>query len=368
MRSIVLWGGLLGALASAAPAAAQTAPAAPKTTEMVVRSTKVQVYSGPGPGFYATGELSVNSRVEVIGPSPKNAAFLEIKPPRGSFGWVNALYVKVRKLPDGTLTGVVEHTDDNTSSVPVLAGSEVVELKPNVEVAKLARGTQVVIVGQAKTADDGVWLPIEATPQEVRYIPSDAVRGLTQGEAPTPRPSPAPAASGVVQTGGMQSLRLQADQAYQARDYARAKQLYDDLAKQSREQGEQIYAYNQLARIVSESRTAAARPGLPAGQGGAQATALYSTQPGGGATWSGWGVLRKTTFFKDGQPLYVLENRQGGQGPLYATTAANFTLKDYVGGWICLYGAINQVNDSMIQTQCMTVSHVALPPPGAGRR
>ena len=90
-------------------------------------------------------------------------------------------------------------------------------------------------------------------------------------------------------------------------------------------------------------------------------TALYradatATLP---AQWSAWGYLRRTEI-PGVQATYALENRQG-QVLLYATTQQGFTLKDYVGRPVCLYGPISYRSDDYLRSRCMTVQHVAVP-------
>lgn len=381
MRSTLLLARWLGVLTVVSQAHAQTVPAVPTPTaqavEMVISSRKVEVRCGGSPDFYQTSELKEGDRVLVIGASDKYKGWYTIKPPAGSFSWINSNHVQKTR----GMEAVVVAGDGATPVVPVLAGSTVTDKKPNVEVAKLAKGAFVVILDKGTTAEDGtIWLPIAPAPGEVRFIPSDSVKPLAPGQAPILSTGPAPAAAG----GGLTPL-AQANQAYQARDFARAKALYEQVARESKDANEQVYCYNQLGRIVTESQTAGpARPGYPAGtltantQAG-QSTALYNTPVPGtnqqpsqalaasAAQWSGWGVLRKTAIVKDGQPLYVLENRTGNLPALYATTAPSLTLEKYNGQWICLFGTLDYINDDVVRAQRMVVSHVALPP-GTPRR
>ena len=51
----------------------------------------------------------------------------------------------------------------------------------------MARGTALVILGEAMRADDGSsWLPIQPTAREVRYIPAKAVLGSREIPVPSP--------------------------------------------------------------------------------------------------------------------------------------------------------------------------------------
>jgi hypothetical protein len=208
-------------------------------------------------------------------------------------------------------------------------------------------------------ADDGSWLPIQPTEQEVRFIPEDAVKGSPQAPAVASRVG-IPAA-----VGG--SVISQADRAFAAQDLARARQLYEEAANQTRSNAEKSYCFSQLDRIEkAQSTTVASRPAAP-GQLTGNTTALYNTQPqpanpapANGPQWSSWGRLRKTTFEVQGRPVYVLENGQG-QPLQYATTMANFTLDPYVGQPVCLWGQQSYASEGSFRNNILTVSQVALP-------
>ena len=89
MRCTLLFGVLAGLLAGSGPALAQTYPL--KATVVV---PKVEVRSGPTDKYYVTAELQQGESVTIVRPS-KEAGWLEIKPPRGSFTWINAKHVKL---------------------------------------------------------------------------------------------------------------------------------------------------------------------------------------------------------------------------------------------------------------------------------
>jgi hypothetical protein len=377
MRKLGL-GVLIGLFLAAGSASAQNVPAPPKYREVVVTAEKVEVRSGGTPTYPVTSVLNKGDRVLVVRPAQKFPGWLEIKPPSGSFSWISSMQVK----KTGPSDAVVMAGEDSTPTVPVLAGSMLDHNKRGIEAVKVTRGTLVVVLGKEEVGSDGTWLPIQPTEQEVRYIPSDAVRDLTLGEAPLYQQG-GPSAVGAAPVAGPPTLLMQANQAYQQRDLARAEQLYNAAAAQSKDANEKVYCYNQLSRIASESRDVArVQPGYPAnntvpGLAPGQNTALYSSTVAGtptnrltptptGPSWSGWGVLRKTAFTtKDGQPMYVLESRQDGQGAMYAATPPNLTLEARIGQWVCLYGQMSYGGDDALHAQYMVVSHVALPPPGA---
>jgi uncharacterized protein YraI len=368
MRTALVLGGLFGVLAWTAAARAQQAPTAAPVTEMQITARDaVEVRSGPGANYYATSKLRPGDRVQVVGQA-EQPGWLKIKPPPGvSFSWVNHLYVKVM----GEHTGFILSGEDNVPTVPVLAGSAVNNHTPDVEVNKLKRGYGVVILdSKATPSQDGNWLSIQPTEGEVRYIPADAVKGSpsTPLAASTPgRQAPVGGASATVTSARQPTLREQADQAFDNRDWDRAKALYDQAAKQTDDYSEKSWCYQRLDQIVKNgSRQAAGTAGQAAGS----TMSLYRTgaTAGPGATpapepsaprWSMWGKLRKTSIQTGSQPMYVLENNQG-QPLMYATTAASLSLEGYVGRLVCLYGPVSYGNE-YLRAEYMTVSHVALP-------
>src|SRR5262249_6829930 len=118
--------------------------------------------------------------------------WLAIKPPRGSFSWINTRFVQ--KL------GPFQWSVENEVPVPVYYGSQLVNAPPTVEAVRVPRGTIVVSIGEpqvtgmeSKTGIDGKWLPIEPPPTEKRYIRAEAVQRVNfvqtaSSKAGTPLP------------------------------------------------------------------------------------------------------------------------------------------------------------------------------------
>src|SRR5262249_6077533 len=107
-----------------------------------------------------------------------------IQPPPGSFSWVNLKMVE-RIVP--TQANWVVKND----STPVLIGSEFVRERPTVEGVRLARGTQLRVVGQQEVDGDTAWLPIEPPAREARYVRAEAVAVAAPLPSATPAPVPA---------------------------------------------------------------------------------------------------------------------------------------------------------------------------------
>jgi uncharacterized protein YgiM (DUF1202 family) len=359
MRPKVFASGFVGILVVAAGAFAQTPPAPPPApaalTEMTIMVDQVEVRSGASKDYYATSKLLRGTKVQVV--EQKFPGWLSIKPPPLSFSWISAQYVQ-RDAANKNI-GIVKGGDSNDPIAPVLAGSSLTNQKPSVEVAKLKRGTALVILGEPLNADGGSWFPIQPTEQEVRYLPASAV----QGSPSTPvagRPAPA--------VGGQTAIAM-AEKAYTDRDWQRARQLYEEAANQTTDYQTKSYCYSRLAQIENNLRSvAAASPAArpQTGQLTGNTTSLYNTAPAatptpsGGPQWSSWGKLRRTTFKVDGRPVFVLESAQG-QPLLYAGTFANFTLDPYVGQLVCLWGQIGYRSEESFRNNLMTVSQVAVP-------
>jgi hypothetical protein len=198
----------LGALFLTCTFATLTPAQAPPTSSSgilytaTVKDAEAEVRSGPSskPAMYPTNRLKQGAIVEVVKEVPGETdteRWLGIKPPPGSFSFINMRFLQ----RTAAQTWVVVAHDDVT--VPVLIGSNQLPeaTKPTVIGAQVGRGSLVVSGWKEITADDGMWLPIEPPPGEVRYVRSTAVTrndpSTTTAAAPPPAGNP-PAAPPVV--------------------------------------------------------------------------------------------------------------------------------------------------------------------------
>jgi len=279
----------------------------------IVDPKGVEVRSGPSPEYLPTSQLKYLDAVIVLRESQKQPGWLEVVPPSGSFSWIDG-----RHIMQFGRQGVV--TVEGGGEAPVLAGSLLVNKEPNVENARVPSGSIVLLLqDRPMDANGKKWWTIQPPEREVRFIPKDAVQPPPAASVTPPNWS-RPTANG--STNGGTDWRLP---------------------------GQLI--------------------GSPANPGAGTPTSFNQQQkdwmPYNGLSsqppqWSQWGKLRRTAFEKDGQLMYVLEDRQG-RPLLYVTTTPGTTLQSYLEKTVCLYGMISYRSDGYQRTYYMVASHVATP-------
>jgi hypothetical protein len=164
------WAGSL--LLSHALSAAETPP-----DVRTVVAPQAQVWCGPSTsdGLYPTNVLHQGDRVQVE--RELESGWLVIRPPAGSFSWINNRFVQY--ITSHYANYVVTY---NGYDVPVLIGSNLKTDRPSKIGVKLPRGAQVRVIGRGMTDEEGTWLPIEPPEGEVRYLRKEAV--VKPGAAP----------------------------------------------------------------------------------------------------------------------------------------------------------------------------------------
>src|SRR5262249_26298006 len=135
MRSTSLLGAVTLALAAAGAAGAQ----GPRDLRTVTLP-EAEVRSGPSdsPQFYVTNRLRAGTPVEVL--QELDGGWLKVRPPEGSFSWVNTRFLEHIVPHQPNYVVAAEGVD-----VPVFIGSEVVKGRTVVG-AKLKRGAQVTSI------------------------------------------------------------------------------------------------------------------------------------------------------------------------------------------------------------------------------
>ncbi len=341
---------LLGAalaMALAWPAHGQ-APPYPATVQ--ADGAEVRCKPGTEPAVYVTHKLPRGTAVEVVEKLPNG--WLKIDPPRGAFSWINTRALR----PADGVPGVWVVAAD--APVPILVGSPYKPGKPDAVGTNLARGAQVIAVGQPRPADDGAgsWLPILPPPGEYRYIreadvspaggPTTATTVAHPGSAAAPppaaagsplpplttpadtlRPQPAPDVHVPAPAAAVDPLLQQAEQLERAGDKAGAARLYDQLGNKS-------FATNHDAAVQYYNRAAWLRGTAPAAAPApaTQADALFlqarqyeqaGNWPEASKAWARLGDLYRDNDYKLSMQYYNRAGwaRQHPAGPRDTPTA-----------------------------------------------
>jgi hypothetical protein len=214
MRRTSLGAGL--AVLSLLTSSANAVEAPPDVRTVIV--PQAQVWCGPSmnDGLYPTNVLRRGDRVQVE--SKLDSGWLAIRPPAGSFSWINNRHVKPVVPKYSNYVVIAENY------VPVWIGSSLKRERPTKISLKLSQGAQVRVIGRAMTDEEGTWLPIEPPPSEVRYIRKE----LVSKPAAAPPRTPATSAKPVVplRTPDGDTLWRDAEKAENAGRIADAVRLY----------------------------------------------------------------------------------------------------------------------------------------------
>ena len=319
-----LFGGITLILVSSISAFAQT-------TSYVVKSPTADVTSGVGnPSlFYVTNRLKHGDRVEVV--REEAGGWLAIKAPPGSVSWIMKRFLE----PIGRDVWMVTSEAD----AEVRYGSEVRKEEPNVRSLWLKRGAQVQKAGEAVSADDGLWQPIESPAAEVRYIRSADVaplaaagagpsaqqaapigvdRSSSQGFSvplvPTPAPESQPSAS---------AAWAEAQRAEKEDRIRDAIELYNKLGREvaNTDHDLSMRCFNQASWLQHKPNYVATSRLQPVATG---TSAAYTPQAGRNqctpSQYTFYGRLRQAHQSLGNKPTFVLENPQG-QIVAYITSA-----------------------------------------------
>lgn len=373
-------------------------PAGHVPYDATIMAPEVEVRSGPSADakYYATGKLRQGEKVQVL--REEDGGWLAIKPPPGSFSWINTRFIE---LVDQDRGGRVLADD-----APVRIGSAVVNTPPTVEAkSRLKRGFVAIVLDAKKVpGDDGMWLPIVPGPDEVRYISAEAVKSMPQvqrvqaspaAQMPAGPANPAPA-------GSDEALWEQAHQAEVAGKPADAADLFYQLANRTQNHELQVRCYNRI-HFLREGMKATAPPnyqsghpteahypqqnvadprmvptphvsGQPQFAPPGQVTSQYTygqvpgqltssnagAAPGGNAlNSSGPGLLSRAPFWLDQKVTYVLSSSQGVPR-MYVSPQPGINLEPYVGRNVDLVGVVQYRGD--VKTYLMHATQVRLLP------
>ena len=157
MRSACVLGCLGIGWLSALPAAGDEFP-----YSAYVQADDVYVRSGPGRSYYPTEKLQKGAEVEVYRHDP--GGWYAIRPPKDSFSWVSARYLK----PTGEGLGIVSGDD-----VVARVGSKFSDVRDVIQI-RLEPKEKVAIVGEHDGGGQ-TWYKIAAPAGEFRWISSSYV-------------------------------------------------------------------------------------------------------------------------------------------------------------------------------------------------
>jgi hypothetical protein len=300
---------------------------------------EVDVRSGPSPMYYPTGKLRPGDRVTVR--EEKDGGWLAIDPPPQSHSWIESRVL-------GKHSGWTAHVMV-ASEVPVRAGSPLVsKFPPEVVSAKLKPGTQVLILGPARIADDGTkWWPIQ--PQnEFRYIPKTAVK-VTPVVETVAASNPGGMFAGATTP---EAVFAQAEKAREAGQLAEARRLYELCASlPGADAGVRSRCWSRLEYLKSipgsfPLQTAGTGPYPPTGgQAGTQGQAAgYGPRPPAGQPMTSFGWLRRAPFLIGNQPAYALQDSQG-RLLMYVTAQPGLNLEPFVERNVTLSGSVSYLGE-----------------------
>ncbi|NBO92104.1 MAG: SH3 domain-containing protein [Planctomycetia bacterium] len=160
--------------------------------EGIVKADVADVRAGQSDKFYVTNRLRRGTKVEIIEECP--GGWLKIKPPLGSFSYINVRFLDriASNQPNYAVVAL------KNQLIPVFIGSEILSnRRPDIAGARLKEGTQVVSIGPPLQDAEGYWMPIEPPPSEVRYLLAAALESSATGTTFTAAAStPVPPSTG----------------------------------------------------------------------------------------------------------------------------------------------------------------------------
>jgi hypothetical protein len=316
-----------------------------------------EVRSGPTERYYATSRLPAGTQVAVLHESKEFPGWVAIKPPADSFSMIDAAVLKV--------VDRIGYVDiDLRKEAHVWVGSQF-SSEPSVESARIRAGHQVVVLGQPRKTNMGMFYPIAPLPGEKRWIPVESLRGGLPG------------GNQLVSLQGLQRypLLMEAEQALQYGDTVVAYRKFNEALVYYTEPAVTSYIQRRMQSLGGAGYPPNTQwpgqwqpaPSYPQPQPtypqGSYDTGFGApptpAAPAANAQWIPfWGILKKTTFAREGRPIYVLEN-QTERKMEYVMAAPEKSLETLVGRTVALYG-IYQTDPN--GQRIMIVYQSSLPP------
>lgn len=150
-----------GAIGSSA-GPTRTDPGEVVSFSLPINVPEASLYAGPGSNFYVTGKLAQNEQVEIF--MRRSDGWCAVRPPQGSFSWINAHFVRRESDRIGIIT---QH--ETEKEVPVRVGTDSV-VKSSVIQVGLKNGKRVIILGETQLPGGAAWYKIVPPAGEFRWI------------------------------------------------------------------------------------------------------------------------------------------------------------------------------------------------------
>lgn len=327
---------------------------------VTVDVAEVRALASDSAESYVTNRLRRGQPVEVVNEMP--GGWLAIRPPEGSFSYIHTRFLR-HLSPD--LPNHVVQLDG--VEVGVYVGSEVVNKRPTVVGARLAKGTQVISRGKPLTDDQGTWMPIEPPSREQRFVRATQVAK----QMPTPGSEPAkPANAAVVKSTFTPAAtppsanppRTPVQLWQQAQDAERVGQLGEairlyalvgaeaaqtqpTLSAQALDRARFLQGGHQQygAQVPATNTVQVGQPSVahvPVSRAAATAPPPQPPPPRGTpASWMRYrGVLRRAGRVIEGQVTYALDEIETLRPVLYASSGTGVRLDAYLNQVVELWG------------------------------
>ncbi len=124
------------------------------------------VYASPSRQSYQVGKLPAKSKVEVY--FRTNDGFCAIRPPQGSFSWINSRFVELETSTSGRILS------PSGKAIPSRVGGASPAVSSAVQVG-LKDSQSVTVLGEITLDNGSVWYKIAPPPGEFRWIMEDAL-------------------------------------------------------------------------------------------------------------------------------------------------------------------------------------------------
>jgi uncharacterized protein YgiM (DUF1202 family) len=310
--------------------------------DQVITVPEMEVRSGPSMQSYATSKLHAGDKVRVV--DTHKEGWLGIKPPPGSYSWINGRYVT---NPDNNsfTTTVVAPTN-------VLIGSQLVKQMPNQQgPTTLPQGTILTLLKDQRpdgrsevmpaTGSDGVYYAIAPAIDELRWIPASAVQPQAATSSSASPINTAATSSGTSDA----ALMVRAERSAAAANVADALACYTQLAQQTTDPNVRAWAseryqslqYRPTASANVQSNYSQNNPAW--NNPGVNATTASNLNVRPDYRHTGPGRLdRSLLTVTGGSKLWVLTPDDPHQGRTYVKAGPSISLDDYVNRHVDVYG------------------------------